>query len=1171
MIRSKLGVFRLWQKLDAYVSRLRSSCNRQRRWDHRFCFAGRTNKCQGIAALVESLEVRVVLTAPGGAVDAVNPNGTIVGWSFDPDTKNVADSVDLYVDNTFCSRTVTSVSRPDVSGKFGLSINPGFSLTIPPKYENGITHTYTVYAIDTAGPPNPNPPIGTGTFTLQAPVGAVDSVNLNGAISGWSYDPDVKNIANSVDLYVDGTFCSRTQTSVSRPDVSGKFGLSINPGFTIYIPSQYFDNRQHTYTTYAIEGSAGSNMPNPPFATGPFTLAPPKITMLQADLDIVTGKIAYANAPGQQFNYQVILDGGATYTSPASPPDMSNMTDSAGNFTYAYKLPPLRSDGSTSQLHIKAIDPNTRLGTYSASIPFKWPFANTPATSSVNPTYFSSIPTNTNFNGGGTPTYGGVYYYHEWSDLTLQAPLQLTVGAPGDYIGKDTQYPSMQALLSSSSLYPSPNPALVKIPAGAAIDSYYVHSNPPVGVLTYSSGTLWFPNPVIGLITFGPDLQASESTSHLARSNVTYSDDGLEIYVPTGGALDSIRVLSDGHTVQFFLRAAGVDDFRVITQTDPTPSPPPPNQPPQFQGGNSFSIDENQTLIGQVSATDPDGGPSPLSYSVDPTTLDGQFFSISQTGVLSFKFAPDYENPQDSSRDNVYSVNISVSDGTAIVTRQYVVNVLNVNEAPILGGIEGTAFTYSGTVPTIVSSTLTVSDVDSPNLAGATVQISAGYQSGSDSLSFTNTPNITATWESASGTLILSGSDSPANYQAALRSVFFQAMGTSTAARTFSFQVSDGSLLSNIVSRAADAPPFVVSIVPAGPNPTTGPAVQFTVTFSESVSGVDSTDFSLATSGNVSATLLQVTAVSASVYTVTVGGVTGAGTLGVNLVNDGSIADLNSNPLTGNFTGQVVTVVTVPVVTTQPSNATVTAGSTVNFTAAASGSPTPTVQWQVSNNAGGTWTNIPGATLTTYSFTAASGDSGSQYRAIFTNAVGTATTNAATLTVALANVLNTSVRWGTSGTATLVDASGSRLLSSGRTNDIDWFNISSISIALDRSISALAPGDISVIGSIGGSYGPVTVSGSGTTWVITLAKVIANADKVNVTIGNAQLTGYQRELDVLPGDFNDDGVVSSADVTLLNNATVAPYNLFADLNGDGLVDTNDGKLARAKIGTKRII
>ena len=110
-----------------------------------------------------------------------------------------------------------------------------------------------------------------------------------------------------------------------------------------------------------------------------------------------------------------------------------------------------------------------------------------------------------------------------------------------------------------------------------------------------------------------------------------------------------------------------------------------------------------------------------------------------------------------------------------------------------------------------------------------------------------------------------------------------------------------------------------------------------------------------------------------------------------------------------------------------------------------------------------------------------------------------------------------------------------------------------------------------MIGSIGGSYGPVTVSGSGTTWVITLAKVIANADKVNVTIGNAQLTGYQRELDVLPGDFNDDGVVSSADVTLLNNATVAPYNLFADLNGDGLVDTNDGKLARAKIGTKRII
>ena len=176
-----------------------------------------------------------------------------------------------------------------------------------------------------------------------------------------------------------------------------------------------------------------------------------------------------------------------------------------------------------------------------------------------------------------------------------------------------------------------------------------------------------------------------------------------------------------------------------------------------------------------------------------------------------------------------------------------------------------------------------------------------------------------------------------------------------------------------------------------------------------------------------------------------------------------------------------------------------------------------------------------------------------------------------TISAVSANVTSTRVQWGSSGSAVLVNASGGRLLPTGRTNDIDWFNISSITITLDRSIPSLAPADVSVIGSVGGSYGPVRITGSGTTWVITLAKVIANADKVIETIGNTQLTSYQRDLDVLPGDFNDDGVVSSADVTLLNNATVAPYNLFADLNGDGVIDINDGKLARTKIGTKRII
>src|SRR5213596_4159508 len=90
---------------------------------------------------------------------------------------------------------------------------------------------------------------------------------------------------------------------------------------------------------------------------------------------------------------------------------------------------------------------------------------------------------------------------------------------------------------------------------------------------------------------------------------------------------------------------------------------------------------------------------------------------------------------------------------------------------------------------------------------------------------------------------------------------------------------------------------------------------------------------------------------------------------------------------------------TPPAITTQPANQTVTAGQTASFTAAATGSPTPTVQWLVSTNSGATFSDVSGATSTTLSFTTALSQSGNQYHAVFTNSAGTAATNAATLTV----------------------------------------------------------------------------------------------------------------------------------------------------------------------------
>jgi hypothetical protein len=92
---------------------------------------------------------------------------------------------------------------------------------------------------------------------------------------------------------------------------------------------------------------------------------------------------------------------------------------------------------------------------------------------------------------------------------------------------------------------------------------------------------------------------------------------------------------------------------------------------------------------------------------------------------------------------------------------------------------------------------------------------------------------------------------------------------------------------------------------------------------------------------------------------------------------------------------------TAPTVTLQPSNEAVQGGATVTFTAAATGTPQPSVEWRASTDDGADWTVVGGATATSYAFTASTSENGDEFDAVFANSAGTATTVAATLTVDL--------------------------------------------------------------------------------------------------------------------------------------------------------------------------
>jgi hypothetical protein len=210
------------------------------------------------------------------------------------------------------------------------------------------------------------------------------------------------------------------------------------------------------------------------------------------------------------------------------------------------------------------------------------------------------------------------------------------------------------------------------------------------------------------------------------------------------------------------------------------------------------------------------------------------------------------------------------------------------------------------------------------------------------------------------------------------RAVFTNSLGniTSTAA-TLTVNVPPA-ITTNPSSQTVTA--GSVASFAAGASGTPAPTVQWQVstdgglTFTN-IAGATSTTFSFTTTAGQNGNQYR------AVFTNAAGSVTS------------SAATLNVN--------------SAPAITQQPTNQTVGAGATATFTASASGNPAPTVQWQVSTDGGATFTNVGGATSTTLSFTAASGQNGNQFHAVFTNSLGNITSSAATLTVTTAPAITT--------------------------------------------------------------------------------------------------------------------------------------------------------------------
>jgi hypothetical protein len=145
--------------------------------------------------------------------------------------------------------------------------------------------------------------------------------------------------------------------------------------------------------------------------------------------------------------------------------------------------------------------------------------------------------------------------------------------------------------------------------------------------------------------------------------------------------------------------------------------------------------------------------------------------------------------------------------------------------------------------------------------------------------------------------------------------------------------------------------------------------------------------------------------------------------------------------------------------------------------------------------------------------------------------------------------------------------------------DLPFFDITAFEVIYSDPVNIVGTGLALTTTAGGPTYAPVkSDSGQGVTseaWSLPTAigidRLMLALDQANTVAASApslKLFGLTSQaFSVLPGDFDGDGTVTSADVTDINNATMELYNLWADMNGDEIVDITDVKLARTTIGT----
>jgi len=297
-----------------------------------------------------------------------------------------------------------------------------------------------------------------------------------------------------------------------------------------------------------------------------------------------------------------------------------------------------------------------------------------------------------------------------------------------------------------------------------------------------------------------------------------------------------------------------------------------------------------------------------VTFSEIVTGVNADDFSLSVSGGISGASVTDVSG---SGNSYIVSVNTGTGDGTLRLDVTDDDSIQDITLNPLGGAGAGNGIFNSGALYTVHKSIPTVTSIvradPNPTNAGSVhfmvnfneevsgvdmgdfVIATTGSVFGAavaDVIGAANAYTVTVNISSGDGTLRLDVLDDDSIVDVINNRLGGDGAGSGNFSAGEAYQVEKN-------------PPRVISILRIDANPTSADSVNFMLTFSEAVSGVDSNDFVVTTTGSLAGTSIVGLSGSASTYVITVATGSGNGNLRLDLIDDDTIVDSVGHPLGG--------------------------------------------------------------------------------------------------------------------------------------------------------------------------------------------------------------------------------------------------------------------------------